>query len=73
MRTEYDFARGVRNPYLKRDKKAVTLRLEPEVVDYFKGLSSETGIPYQNLINLYLKDCAEHGRKLNLTWKPDGK
>jgi len=69
MRTEYDFTNAVRNPYAKREKKAVTIRLEKDVVDYFRGMSSETGIPYQNLINLYLRDCAEHGRKLNLVWK----
>jgi uncharacterized protein (DUF4415 family) len=68
MRTEYDFTKAVRNPYIKKAKKAVTIRLENEVVDYFKAMSGETGIPYQNLINLYLRDCAEHTRKLNLVW-----
>ncbi|MFN9819356.1 MAG: BrnA antitoxin family protein, partial [Akkermansiaceae bacterium] len=64
MRTEYNFTKAVRNPYVKKEKKAITIRLENDVVDYFKGMSSETGIPYQNLINLYLRDCAEHSRKL---------
>jgi uncharacterized protein (DUF4415 family) len=73
MRTAYDFSQAVRNPYIKRDKKAVTLRLEKDVVDYFKGMSAETGIPYQNLINLYLRDCAEHSRKLNLVWNSKSK
>jgi predicted DNA binding CopG/RHH family protein len=68
MKTEYDFSKGVRNPYVKREKKAVTIRLESDVVVYFKVMSSETGIPYQNLINLYLRDCAEHCRKLSLIW-----
>ena len=68
MRAEYDFSKATRNPYIKKEKKAVTIRLETEVVDYFKGMSSETGIPYQNLINLYLRDCAEHSRKLSLVW-----
>lgn len=68
MKTEYDFSKGVRNPYVKKEKKAVTIRLENEVVGYFKSMSSETGIPYQNLINLYLRDCAEHSRKLSLIW-----
>ena len=53
MKTEYDFSKGVRNPYVKKEKKAVTIRLENDVVGYFKTMSSETGIPYQNLINLY--------------------
>ena len=55
MRTEYNFTKAVRNPYVKKEKKAITIRLENDVVDYFKGMSSETGIPYQNLINLYLR------------------
>ncbi|MCC5841623.1 MAG: BrnA antitoxin family protein [Opitutales bacterium] len=69
MRTEYDFTEGVRNPYVKKEKKAVTIRLEKEVVDYFKAMSTETGLPYQNLINLYLRDCAEQNRKLSLVWR----
>jgi len=69
MRTEYDFSKAKRNPYTKRLKKAVTIRLEPNVIDYFKMMSGDTGIPYQNLINLYLLDCAKAGRKLSLTWK----
>lgn len=70
MRKEYDFSEAKRNPYTKRLKKAVTLRLEPDVIHYFKTLSSETGLPYQNLINLYLLDCAKERRKLSFTWKP---
>jgi predicted DNA binding CopG/RHH family protein len=69
MRKEYDFANATRNPYAKRIKKAVTIRLEPDVINYFKSLSTETGIPYQNLINLYLLDCAKERRKLELNWK----
>jgi uncharacterized protein (DUF4415 family) len=68
MRSEYDFTNAVRNPYTKKEKKAITIRLEADVVDYFKGMSRETGIPYQNLINLYLRDCAENSRKLSLVW-----
>lgn len=69
MRKEYDFSNAQSNPYLKRLKKAVTIRLEPDVINYFKSLSGETGIPYQNLINLYLLDCAKEGRKLALNWE----
>lgn len=68
MRKEYDFTNATRNPYTKRIKKAVTIRLEPDVISYFKSLSGETGIPYQNLINLYLLDCARERRKLELNW-----
>ncbi len=56
MKDEYDFSDSVQNPYFKKLKKQVTIRLEEEVVDYFKGLSEEMGIPYQSLINLYLQD-----------------
>lgn len=69
MRSEYDFTKAVRNPYAKKEKRAVTIRLEKDVVDYFKAMSTETGIPYQNLINLYLRDCAQHNRKLRFVWK----
>ncbi len=69
MRAEYDFTNAVPNPYIKKEKKAVTIRLEKDVVDYFKAMSTETGIPYQNLINLYLRDCAEHSWKLNMVWR----
>jgi len=69
MRTEYDFSKAKRNPYAKRLKKAVTIRLEADIIEYFKSMAAETGIPYQNLINLYLLDCAKTGRKLSLAWK----
>ena len=68
MREHYDFSAGRRNPYAKRLKRQVTIRLDQDTVDYFKNLSSETGIPYQTLINLYLRDCATSGRKLALLW-----
>ena len=68
MRNEYDFTKAKRNPYAKRLKKAVTIRLEPDIINYFKAMSVESGIPYQNLINLYLLDCAKAGRKLSLSW-----
>ena len=70
MRAQYNFTDAIKNPYAKKEKKAVTIRLEKNVVDYFKAMSSEIGIPYQNLINLYLRDCAEQSRKLNLVWNP---
>ncbi len=64
MRKEYDFSRGHRNPYATRLKKAVTIRLDEETVAYFKALSAETGLPYQTLINLYLRDCVSSRRAL---------
>jgi len=57
-------------PYASRLKKQVTIRIGTDIIDYFKAMSEETGIPYQSLINLYLRDCVEHQRKLNLKWAP---
>jgi uncharacterized protein (DUF4415 family) len=68
MRKEYDFTSAKPNPHVKRLKKAVTIRLESDVIAYFKALSLETHIPYQNLINLYLLDCAREHRKISLKW-----
>jgi len=69
MRKSYDFSHARKNPYSKRLKKAVTIRLQSDIIDYFKAMSLETGIPYQNLINLYLLDCASERRKLALSWR----
>jgi uncharacterized protein (DUF4415 family) len=70
MRKEYDFAnmKGRKNPYAKALKKQVTLRLGVDVIEYFKELAKETGIPYQNLINLYLRECVHEGKKPALSW-----
>ena len=70
MRKEYDFSKlkSRKNPYAKLLKKQVTIRLETETIDYFKKLAKTSGIPYQNLINLYLRDCVQSQRKLNLRW-----
>ena len=70
MRKEYDFSKGRRNPYAKRLKRRVTIRLDEPTIAYFKELAEETGIPYQTLINLYLRDCAANGRRLSMKWKP---
>ncbi len=70
MKEEYDFSQSTRNPYIKKLKKQITIRLEEEVVNYFKDLSEDTGIPYQSLINLYLQDCAKTQRKPSLEWLP---
>ena len=68
MRKEYDVSSARKNPYAAQLKKSVTIRLDPESISYFKSLSEETGIPYQSLINLYLKDCAASKKKINLAW-----
>jgi len=68
MKREYDFSKSVKNPYAKHLKKQVTLRLGVDVIEYFKKLSEETGVPYQNLINLCLQDCVHSNKKLKLKW-----
>lgn len=69
MRTEYDFSGAVRNPYAKRLKRPVTIRLDVPTIAYFRELAEEAGIPYQTLINLYLRDCALTRRGLALEWR----
>jgi uncharacterized protein (DUF4415 family) len=71
MREQYDFASmvGRKNPYAKKLKKQVTIRLGEDVLVYFKALGEQTGIPYQSLINLYLRDCVAQRRKPSLNWK----
>ena len=66
MKEEYDFSQSIKNPYIKKIKKQVTIRLEDEVIIYFKKLAEETGISYQSLINLYLQDCVKMRRKPSL-------
>ena len=70
MRKHYDFAAARRNPYARHLKKQVTIRIEEATLEYFKRLASETAIPYQTLINMYLKDCATHRKQLRLEWRP---
>jgi uncharacterized protein (DUF4415 family) len=64
MLDEYDFSNSKPNPYYKRLKKQVTMRLDAAVIDYFKEQSEETGLPYQSIINLYLNDCIQQKRKI---------
>jgi predicted DNA binding CopG/RHH family protein len=68
MRKEYDFTVARKNPYASQLKKQITIRLDEESIGYFKSISQDAGIPYQSLINLYLRDCAISRRKLNLNW-----
>ncbi len=69
MRKEYDFSNAVKNPYVKRAKTAVTIRLDSATVDYFKTLSEQVNLPYQTLINSFLTDCANKKMKPQLSWK----
>lgn len=70
MRKHYDFSKAQRNPYARRLKRQVTIRLDKATITYFKNLSGETGIPYQTLINLYLRECAFSRKRLSLAWRP---
>ena len=71
MKKEYDLStmKSIKNPYAKALKKQITIRLNADTISYFKTLSKETGITYQNLINLYLSDCALTNKKLKINWK----
>lgn len=64
MKNEYDFSSSQKNPYTKMLKKQVTIRLDGDTIDYFKTLAGDNGIPYQSLINLYLRECAQKNKKL---------
>ena len=72
MRNHYDFSKmkGKKNPYLKLLKQPVTIRLDKETVAYFKSMATKAGLPYQHLINLYLRDCATRHRELQIHWSP---
>ncbi len=69
MRDNYDFSKSRRNPYAKRLKKQITIRIDEDTINYFKDMAEEKGVPYQSLINLYLRDCADSQRKLNVNWQ----
>ena len=70
MKAEYDLSKlqSRRNPYAARLKKPVSMRLSEDVVNYFKGMAKESGVPYQSLINLYLRDCVTQHRKVRIEW-----
>jgi predicted DNA binding CopG/RHH family protein len=69
MKKEYDFSKSIKNPYSKKLKKQISIRIENDTVEYFKRLASEIDIPYQNLMNIYLKECAEQNKKPNIHWE----
>ena len=75
MRAHYDFSKmkALRIPYIKLLKQSVTIRLDRDTVQYFKSLAERTGLPYQSLINLYLRDCAVQRRKLSFRWKSESR
>jgi predicted DNA binding CopG/RHH family protein len=69
MKAEYDFSKSKKNPYLKKLRKQITIRLDVDTIGYFKNQAEATGIPYQNLINLYLADCAANHKSPKVVWK----
>lgn len=72
MKKEYDFSKmkSRENPYASKLKRPVTIRLSEDVIGYFKDMAEESGVPYQSLINLYLRDCANQHRKVDIKWQP---
>jgi len=70
MKDEYDLSqmKSRKNPYARRLKKQITLRLQPEIIEYFRTLAEENDIPYQSLINLYLLDCVNRQRRFKMDW-----
>ena len=70
MRAEYDFSNARPNPYAKRLKRSVTIRIDEPTLEYFQALAAELELPYQTLINLYLRDCASTGRRPAMKWRP---
>lgn len=73
MKAEYDLSKmkSRKNPYADKLKKSVTMRLSEDVIGYFKKMAEETGVPYQSLINLYLRDCVSQHRKIDISWQTE--
>lgn len=69
LEKEFNFNKAIKNPYVKAFKKPITINLDESVIHYFKDKAMNTGIPYQTLINLYLRDCVNNNRNLELSWK----
>lgn len=69
MRKEYDFSKARPNPYIKKLRKQISIRIDIDTIEFFKKRAEETGIAYQNLINLYLSECAIKGKTINIAWK----
>jgi predicted DNA binding CopG/RHH family protein len=72
MKKSYDFSKARRNPYTGKLKKQITIRLDEETLAYFKTLADETGVPYQTLINSFLRECAVARKRPSMKWKATG-
>jgi len=73
MRKQYDFSKARKNPYARKLKRAVTIRIDQDTLEYFKELGAKVGLPYQTLINMYLRECAMEKKELRLHWRPKRK
>ncbi len=71
MKENYDFSKAVKNPYAKRLKRQLTIRLDQDTIDYFQEMGRDLSLPYQTLINMYLRECAASRKRLRLHWKPE--
>ena len=69
MRNEYDFSKAAKNPYINKLRKQITIRINADTIEYFKKQAKATSISYQNLMNMYLSDCAQNNRTLNFVWE----
>lgn len=69
MRKSYDFSKSEKNPYANKLKKQITIRIDEETINYFKDMADAKGVPYQSLINLYLRDCAAEHKELKTKWE----
>jgi uncharacterized protein (DUF4415 family) len=73
MKENYDFSKAVKNPYAKRLKRQLTIRLDQDTIDYFQEMGRDLSLPYQTLINMYLRECAASRKRLRLHWKPEAR
>lgn len=71
MRDEYNIEElnPRKNPYARKSRQQITINIDCKVIDFFKQMSANSGIPYQTLINLYLSDCMNQNRKIDISWK----
>ena len=68
MRKEYDFSESKPNSYARKLKRQVTIRIDEDALEYFKTLATEMGMPYQSLINTYLRECARTHKRPSVKW-----
>jgi len=72
MTKKLDWSKAKKNPYTAQLKQQITIRLDPPTIEYFKKLAEQTGISYQGLINLFLRDCAQQKKRPDIKWTTAG-